>query len=467
MKRTLFDKIWDSHLIEEIPDGPSVIYIDRHYIHEVTSPQAFSGLEKRGIKVRRPELTFATCDHNVPTINQHLPISDPASAIPVKQLLQNADKYNISCFPLGDPANGIVHIIGPELGLTRIGMTVVCGDSHTSTHGAFGNIAFGIGTTEVEMVLATQTLMQYKPKQMKIEINGKLNPGVCAKDVILHVISKLGTSCGTGFFIEFSGTTIAALSMEGRMTLCNMSIEMGAKGALIAPDETTVNYLKGRKYSPSGQEWINAVDLWINLASDKDARFDAYYSFNAQEIYPMITFGTNPGTGIPVNESIPFAKDINDRSSFLKSLDYMGFREGERLIGRKIDYIFLGSCTNGRIEDFRLFASMVKGRQKSVNVTVWLVPGSKRVEKEIEEEGIREILSDAGFEIREPGCSACLAMNEDKVPSGKYCLSVSNRNFEGRQGPGARTLLCGPAVAAASAVTGVITDPVEFLNNKS
>ncbi len=463
MRKTLFDKIWSSHVVEEIPSGPSVLYIDRHYIHEVTSPQAFDGIEKRGLKVRRPDLTYATCDHNVPTKNQHLHIKDPLSALPVAKLLQNTQKHNITYFPLGDPSNGVVHIIGPELGLTLCGMTVVCGDSHTSTHGAFGNIAFGIGTTEVEMVLATQTLMQYKPKQMKIEINGSLLPGVCAKDIILHIISKLGTSCGAGFFIEFCGTTISALSMEGRMTICNMSIEMGAKGGMIAPDDKAINYLKDRNYSPRGEEWIRLTGEWKNLASDKDARFDANYLFNAQEVYPMITYGTNPGAGIQIRENIPYATESNNPQSFYKSLNYMGFKEGEKLLGKEIDYIFLGSCTNGRIEDFRLFASFVKGKRKAENVIAWLVPGSKRVEKEIEEEGIGKIIRDAGFELREPGCSACLAMNEDKIPPGKYCLSVSNRNFEGRQGPGARTILCGPAVAAVSAITGVITDPLEFL----
>lgn len=466
MGKTLFDKIWDSHIVEEIPSGPSVLYIDRHYIHEVTSPQAFAGLEKRGINVRRPDLTFATCDHNVPTENQHLPIKDPSSAKQVEILLQNTGKHNITCFQLGDPSNGVVHIIGPELGLTLCGMTIVCGDSHTSTHGAFGNIAFGIGTTEVEMVLATQTLMQYKPKQMRIEISGRINPGVCAKDIILHIISELGTSCGAGYFIEFSGSAIASLSMEGRMTICNMSIEMGARGGLVAPDKTTFNYLKGRRYAPAEDDFGLITEKWKNLASDKDAYFDTSYSFNAQEIYPMITYGTNPGMAVRITGKIPYAKDKNPSHSFLKSLDYMGFKEGEKLLGKKVDYVFLGSCTNGRTEDFRLFASIVRGRKKAENITAWLVPGSKRVQRDLEEQGIGNILREAGFEIKEPGCSACLAMNEDKVPPGKYCLSVSNRNFEGRQGPGARTLLCGPAVAAASAVSGVITDPVEFIKNE-
>jgi len=463
MGNTLFDKIWESHIVEEIPSGPSVIYIDRHYIHEVTSPQAFAGLGKRGIEVRRPDLTFATCDHNVPTENQHLPIQDPSSATQVDKLLKNTRRYNITCFPPGDPSNGVVHIIGPELGLTLCGMTIVCGDSHTSTHGAFGNIAFGIGTTEVEMVFATQTLMQYKPKQMKIEVSGKIPKGVCAKDIILHIISELGTSCGAGYFIEFTGSAIGSLSMEERMTICNMSIEMGARGGLIAPDDKTINYLKGRKYSPEKEELEKISKKWGILFSDKDAYFDADYSFDAQMIYPMITYGTNPGMAIKIRDKIPYAKEIGGSDSFFKSLDYMGFKEGERLLGKKIDYVFIGSCTNGRTEDFRLFASIVKGRKKAADVTAWLVPGSKSVQRELVEEAIGDILREAGFELREPGCSACLAMNDDKIPPGKYCLSVSNRNFEGRQGPGARTLLCGPAVAAASAVTGVITDPSEFL----
>jgi len=457
MKRTIFDKIWDAHVVKEIPDGPSIIYIDRHYIHEVTSPQAFSGLEKRGLKVFRPQQTFATCDHNVPTINQHLPISEPTSRIPVEQLAINTHNHGIRYFPLGDTDNGVVHIIGPELGLTCVGMTIVCGDSHTSTHGAFGNIAFGIGTSEVEMVFATQSLMQSKPKQMLLKVDGELKPGVCSKDIILHIISKLGTSAGTGYFLEFSGSAIEALTMEERMTICNMSIEMGARGGLIAPDEVTFNYLKGREYVPKGEEWIYSVEKWKELRSDSEASYDVIYEFKAEEIEPMITFGTNPGMGMPLVSNIP--DNIDDSDSFTKALDYMGFRSGEKLLGRKIDYVFLGSCTNGRIEDFRTFANFVRGKQKHPEVIAWLVPGSKRVEKAIEEEGIGEILRAAGFEVRQPGCSACLGMNEDKVPSGKYCISTSNRNFEGRQGPGARTLLAGPIVAAAASIHGVITDP--------
>lgn len=460
MKKTIFDKIWDSHVVKEIIEGPSVLYIDRHYIHEVTSPQAFSGLEKRGLEVFRPNQTFATCDHNVPTKNQHLPISDPSSRIPVEKLAENTKKFDITYFPLGDKSNGVVHIIGPELGLTTCGMTIVCGDSHTSTHGAFGNIAFGVGTSEVEMVLATQSLLQAKPKQMLIKVDGKLGKGVCAKDVILHIISKLGTSAGTGYFLEFAGSTIVSLSMEERMTICNMSIEMGAKGGLIAPDEITYNYLKDRDYSPKGQDWEQSVKFWKTLKSDIGAIYDTVYQFSAEEIEPMITYGTNPGMGMAVTRSI--IENVKDNPSYIKALEYMGFAPGEKLIGKRIDYVFLGSCTNGRIEDFRAFASIVKGRKKHPDLTVWLVPGSKRVEYQLEEEGIGDVLRKAGFEIRQPGCSACLAMNEDKIPSGKYCISTSNRNFEGRQGPGARTLLAGPLVAAAAAINGVITDPREY-----
>ncbi len=450
MKKTIFDKIWESHIVKEIPDGPSILYIDRHYIHEVTSPQAFSGLQKRGVGVSRPNQTFATCDHNVPTINQHLPIADESSRIPVERLAENTKKYGITYFPLGDPSNGVVHIIGPELGLTQVGMTIVCGDSHTSTHGAFGNIAFGIGTSEVEMVLATQSLLQTKPKQMLIEVTGELKENVCAKDLILYIISKLGTSGGTGYFLEFAGPAITLLTMEERMTICNMSIEMGARGGLIAPDETTFGYLKGRRYTPKGDEWDKSIEYWRSLKSDVGAKYDARFSFNASEIEPMVTYGTNPGMGMAITDTIPESGN---------TLEYMGFNAGEKMVGKKVDYVFLGSCTNGRIEDFRAFADFVKGRRKADGVEVWLVPGSKGVEKAIEEEGLGDILRSAGFAIREPGCSACLGMNDDKIPFGKYCISTSNRNFEGRQGQGARTILAGPLVAAAAAIYGVITDP--------
>jgi len=450
--KTLFDKIWESHIVKEIPDGPSILYIDRHFIHEVTSPQAFTGLQRRGLKVFRPKQTFATCDHNIPTKNQELPIADPASRIPVEQLAANTKEHGITYFPLGHPSNGVVHIIGPELGITQPGMTIVCGDSHTSTHGAFGSIAFGIGTSEVEMVLATQTLLQTKPKQMLIEVNGSLNNRVGAKDLILHIISKLGTSAGTGYFVEFAGSTIREMSMEGRMTICNMSIEMGARGGLIAPDETTFKYLYGRPYTFE-EDRVSVEN------STYSAAFDMVYQFDAQEVEPMITWGTNPGMGMALNGRIPATGD----PMAIKALEYMGFQEGEQLLGLPVDYIFLGSCTNGRIEDFRIFTEFVKGKEKAPGVTAWLVPGSKGVERAIEAEGLGDILRKAGFEIRQPGCSACLGMNEDKIPAGKYCVSTTNRNFEGRQGPGARTILAGPLVAATAAVTGVISDPREFL----
>ncbi len=471
---TLFDKIWESHIVKQIPDGPSILYIDRHYIHEVTSPQAFSGLKQRGRKVFRPSQTFATCDHNVPTINQEMPVGDPSSRIPLEQLETNTKEHGIKYFPLGHPYNGVVHIIGPELGLTLPGMTIVCGDSHTSTHGAFGSIAFGIGTSEVEMVLATQTLMQNKPKQMLIKVEGELACGVCAKDLILYIISRLGTSAGTGHFIEFAGSAIESLSMEGRMTICNMSIEMGARGGLIAPDQKTFDYIKGREYSPKEELWESSVKRWMELKSDEGAVYDTVVEIDATAVEPMITWGTNPGMGMAVNGSIPVTG--NDEMS-VKALKYMEFpesgyllQEGEQLLkksyqllGLPIDYVFLGSCTNGRIEDFRAFAALVKGRSKAPGVTAWLVPGSKMVEKQIEDEGLGETLREAGFEVRQPGCSACLGMNDDKVPAGKYCISTTNRNFEGRQGPGARTILAGPLVAAAAAVTGVITDPRIFI----
>jgi len=484
--KTLFDKIWESHIVKQIPEGPSILYIDRHFIHEVTSPQAFTGLRNRGRKVLRPLQTFATCDHNVPTRDQDLPIEEHSSRIPIEQLAANTKEHGITYFPLGDPSNGVVHIIGPELGITQPGMTIVCGDSHTSTHGAFGSIAFGIGTSEVEMVLATQTLLQTKPKQMLIKVDGELSKGVCAKDIILHIISRLGTSAGTGHFIEFGGSTIKGLSMEGRMTICNMSIEMGARGGLIAPDKVCFEYLKGRPYSPAGDEWNKAVSRWSQLKSDAVCNFDAVYQFDAADIEPMITWGTNPGMGMAVTGKVPHSEghvaeidtiettvtqnvavaksDAVEISMAKKALDYMGFREGEPLLGLPVDYVFLGSCTNGRIEDFRAFAGLVKGRQKASGVTSWLVPGSKRVERQIEAEGLGKILREAGFEVRQPGCSACLGMNEDKIPEGKYCISTTNRNFEGRQGPGARTILAGPLVAAASAITGVITDPRELVN---
>ena len=438
-----------------------MLYIDRQYIHEVTSPQAFAGLRKRGIGVFRPAQVTASPDHNIPTKNQHLPIAEPQSAQQVATLESNCAENGIKIFPIGSERNGIIHVIGPQTGLTQPGMTIVCGDSHTSTHGALGCIAFGIGTSEVEMALASQCILQSKPKSMRINVEGQLKTGVCSKDIILYIISKLGTGGGTGYFVEFAGEAIRSLSMEARMTICNMSIEMGARGGMIAPDQTTFDYLKGREFAPQGEEWEKAVERWSKLRSDDDAVFDKEITFNAADIEPMITYGTNPGMGIAVNGEIPSsaAMDAASKASYTKALNYMDFAEGDKMIGKRVDYVFLGSCTNGRIEDLRAFAGFVKGRKKADNITAWIVPGSKEVERMAIEEGLRDILEEAGFELRQPGCSACLAMNEDKIPADKYCVATSNRNFEGRQGPEARTLLAGPLVAAAAAVTGVITDP--------
>ena len=462
--KTLFDKIWDAHVVEHIEGGPDVLYIDRHLIHEVTSPQAFAGIEKRGIKVFRPDRTVATADHNVPTKNQHLPIREEMSRLQVEKLTENCRHHGITLYGLGHPYQGIVHVIGPELGLTQPGMTIVCGDSHTSTHGAFGSIAFGIGTSEVEMVLATQCILQPKPKKMRINVEGTLGKGVTAKDIILYIISKISASGGTGYFIEYAGSAIRSLSMEGRMTLCNMSIEMGARGGMIAPDEKTIEYVRGRKFAPQGKDFAKMAEYWLSLKTDEGAVFDREISYDADDIKPMITFGTNPGMGLPVTGTIPVVdkKDAN-AASYYKALDYMGFQAGEPMLGKKVDYVFLGSCTNGRIEDLRAFVNMIKGHHKADNVTAWIVPGSKQVEKQARAEELDKILEEAGFELRQPGCSACLAMNEDKIPAGKYSVSTSNRNFEGRQGPGARTMLASPLTAAAAAITGKITDPREFL----
>ena len=462
---TLFDKIWDAHTVRVIDGGSCVLYIDRQYIHEVTSPQAFAGLRQRGIEVFRPSQVTASPDHNIPTINQHLPIAEPQSAQQVATLEKNCAENGITIFPIGSERNGIIHVIGPQTGLTQPGMTIVCGDSHTSTHGALGCVAFGIGTSEVEMALASQCILQSKPKSMRINVEGKLREGVCSKDIILYIISKLGTGGGTGHFVEFAGSAIRSLSMEARMTICNMSIEMGARGGMIAPDQTTFDYLKGREFAPQGEEWDKAVARWSKLCSDKDAVFDKEVTFDAADIAPMITYGTNPGMGIAVDAKIPSSENMDEASkaSYAKALSYMGFAEGEKMIGKKVDYVFVGSCTNGRIEDLRAFAHFVKGKKKADNITAWIVPGSKEVERMAIEEGLRDILNEAGFELRQPGCSACLAMNEDKIPAGKYCVATSNRNFEGRQGPDSRTLLAGPLVAAAAAVTGVITDPRELM----
>ena len=458
---TLFDKIWDKHVVQIVDDGPTQLYIDRLYCHEVTSPQAFAGMRERGLKCFRPSQIFCMPDHNTPTHDQDKPIEDPVSKHQVDTLARNCEEFGLTHFAMNSKDNGIIHVVGPEKGLTLPGMTIVCGDSHTSTHGAVGAVAFGIGTSEVEMVMASQCILQQKPKSMRISINGSLNKGVTAKDVALYLIAKMTTSGATGYFVEYAGQAVREMSMEGRLTLCNLSIEMGARGGFVAPDETTFAYLKGREYAPKGAEWDKAVDEWKKLRSDDDAVFDKELAFDAADIEPRITYGTNPGMGIAIGECIPTLESVplSGQASFLKSLDYMGFKPGESLLGKPIDYVFLGACTNGRIEDFRAFASVVKGRQKAARVTVWLVPGSWAVAKQIVEEGIDRILEEAGFEIRQPGCSACLAMNDDKVPAGKYCVSTSNRNFEGRQGPGARTILASPLVAAAAAVNGCISDP--------
>ncbi len=464
MKKTLFDKVWDSHVVHRIEGGPDVLFIDRHMIHEVTSPVAFLGLKQRNIEVMYPERTFATADHNTPTINQHLPVEDPLSAKQLKALEENSNEYGISYWGLGHEKNGIVHVVGPEYGITQPGATIVCGDSHTSTHGAFGAIAFGIGTSEVEMVLSTQCIMQPKAKSMRINVNGKLGKGVTSKDVALFIISQLTTSGATGYFVEYAGDVFRNMSMEGRMTVCNLSIEMGARGGMIAPDDKTFEYIKGREFTPTNASWDKAMTYWDTLKTDDGAVFDKEITFDAASIEPMITYGTNPGMGIGISNGIPNAESVEGGvATYKKSLQYMAFNEGDAMLGKNIDFVFLGSCTNGRIEDFRAFASIVEGRKKADNVTVWLVPGSHKVESAIKEEGILDILHDSGFELREPGCSACLAMNEDKIPAGKYAVSTSNRNFEGRQGPGSRTLLASPLVAAAAAVTGKVTDPRDLL----
>ena len=461
MKKTLFDKIWEAHVVSTVEEGPTQLYIDRMYCHEVTSPQAFDGLRKRGLKVFRPEQITCMPDHNIPTIHQESPIEDAVSKIQVDTLTKNAQDFGLTHYQMGHEKNGIIHVVGPENGLSLPGMTLVCGDSHTSTHGALGAVAFGIGTSEVEMVLATQCVFQSRPKTMRITINGKLNPGVTSKDLALYVIAKVTTGGATGYFVEYAGEAIEALSMEQRLTVCNLSIEMGARGGLVAPDEITFAYLKGKEFSPKGEDWDKALAKWSELKTDEGAVFDKEVTYNAGDIEPMITYGTNPGMGMGITDSIPTLDSIDPASqiSFVKSLDYMGYKPGEKIMGKAIDYVFLGSCTNGRIEDFRIFAEYVKGKKKADNIVVWLVPGSWAVDKQIKAEGLDKILIEAGFQLRQPGCSACLAMNDDKVPAGKYSVSTSNRNFEGRQGPGARTILAGPLVAAAAAITGRITDP--------
>ena len=458
---TLFDKIWDAHVVQQVEDGPTQLYIDRLYCHEVTSPQAFAGMRQRGLKCFRPAQIFCMPDHNTPTHDQDKPIEDPVSKKQVDTLAKNAEDFGLNHFGMMHPKNGIIHVVGPERGLSLPGMTIVCGDSHTSTHGAMGAVAFGIGTSEVEMVMASQCILQQKPKSMRINISGKLGKGVTAKDVALYLMSKISTSGATGYFVEYAGDVVKNLSMEGSLTLCNLSIEMGARGGFIAPDEKTFEYLKGREYAPTGEAWDKAVAYWKTLKSGDDAVFDKELYFDGADIEPMITYGTNPGMGMGITQSIPTLEGMGEaaQASFMKSMQYMGFEPGQKLLGHKVDYVFLGACTNGRIEDFRAFASIVKGKKKADGVTAWLVPGSWAVDQQIRMEGLDSVLQEAGFEIRQPGCSACLAMNDDKIPAGKYAVSTSNRNFEGRQGPGSRTILASPLVAAAAAVTGVITDP--------
>lgn len=451
--KTLFDKVWDAHVVETIPDGPQIIYIDKHLIHEVTSPQAFAELESRNLEVFRPKQIVATADHNVPTWDQDKPIRDESSRNQVQQLTENCKKNNIELYGLGHPYQGIVHIIAPELGITQPGMSIVCGDSHTSTHGAFGSIAFGIGTSQVAQVFASQCLLLNKPKSMRITVNGQLNKNVQPKDVILYIISKVGTDGGTGYFCEYAGNVFEEMSMEGRMTVCNMSIEMGARGGMIGPDETTFNYVKGRKFAPKGEEWEEKLEYWKTLKSDEEAVFDAEFSFDASEIYPMVTYGTNPGMGIPISQNIPDPQNDSEE----KALKYMGLKAGQALADIKVNYVFIGSCTNARIEDFRSAANYIKGKRKSEHVHALIVPGSQQVAKQIYQEGLDKIFTEAGFQIRQPGCSACLAMNDDKIPEGEYCVSTSNRNFEGRQGQGARTILASPLTAAKVAVEGKIS----------
>jgi 3-isopropylmalate/(R)-2-methylmalate dehydratase large subunit len=459
-KKTLFDKVWDSHVVSSIENGPQILYIDKHLIHEVTSPQAFNELEDRGIPVFRPNQIVATADHNTPTLNQDQPVKDELSRQQLEQLSKNCKKNNITLYELGHQYNGIVHVMAPELGVTQPGMTMVCGDSHTSTHGAFGAIAFGIGTSQVAQVFASQCLLLTKPKSLRVTVNGTLKNGVLPKDIILYIISKLGTNSGTGYFCEYAGNVFEEMSMEGRMTVCNMSIEMGARGGMIAPDDTTFEYVKGREFAPKGEDFEKKVAYWKTLPTDEGAVFEKEYSFDAADIEPMITYGTNPGMGIKISENIP----VDENPSFKKSLAYMNFEAGESLINKPINFVFIGSCTNSRIEDFRVAANYIKGKKKADNVTAWLVPGSKQVEAQIIEEGLKIVFDEAGFELRQPGCSACLAMNDDKIPQGEYCVSTSNRNFEGRQGQGSRTILASPLVAAATAVEGKIIDITKHLN---
>ena len=467
MGKTLFEKVWDNHIVDTVDGGQEILFIDRHFIHEVTSPQAFDGIRKRGIGLYDKNRIVATADHNVPTKDQHLPIKDELSRLQVDMLTHNCEEFDIDLYGLGHKNQGIVHVIGPELGVTKPGMTIVCGDSHTSTHGAFGAVAFGIGTSQVEQVMASQCLLVQRPKTMRIIIDGELGNGIYSKDIILYIISKLSTSGGTGHFVEYAGSAIRSLSMEARMTICNMSIEMGARGGMIAPDETTFEYIKGREYAPSGQQWEEALAYWSTLYTDEDAVFDKEYVFNAEDIEPMITYGTNPGMGMGITQHIPTTQEVERPDNLLQSLQYMGLTPGASLLNTPIDHVFIGSCTNSRIEDLRIDAEYVRGKKKADNVQAFIVPGSKQVEAQAKAEGLHDILFEAGFELRGPGCSACLGMNEDKIPKMEYCVSTSNRNYEGRQGPGARTLLVSPLTAAVIAVEGKVVDPRKYLNEEA
>ena len=462
---TLFDKIWDAHVVQNVEDGPTQLYIDRLYMHEVTSPQAFDTIRDKGIRVMRPERIYAMPDHNTPS-DQQQRIDDPVGRKQVETLARNCEQFGITHFAMGTKDNGIIHVVGPEKALSLPGMTIVCGDSHTSTHGAVGALAMGIGTSEVAQVLASQCILQAKPKSMRINIEGELQPGVPAKDVALYIMAQMTTSGATGYVVEYAGSTIRNMSMEGRLTLSNLSIEMGSRAGIIAPDQTTFDYLKGREYAPKGKAWDEAVEQWKQLKSDDDAVFDKEVTYRAEDIAPRITYGTNPGAGIPIDGHVPTMEETPaaDRAQLKSQLDYMQFQPGERLMGKPVDYVFLGACTNGRIEDFRAFASIVKGKKKADSVVAWLVPGSWLVRQQIVAEGIDKILYEAGFELRLPSCSSCLAMNPDKVPAGKLSISTSNRNFVGRQGPGARTILASPLTVAAAAITGKITDPRDLIN---
>ncbi|HQV93448.1 MAG TPA: 3-isopropylmalate dehydratase large subunit [Anaerolineales bacterium] len=462
MNKTLFQKIWDSHVVTEQADAPAVLYIDLHLVHEVTSPQAFTGLRQRGLKVRRPEKTLATMDHSIPTTPLHVPMTDALAAAQIKQMETNAAEFGIELHGMTSPHRGIVHVIGPELGRTQPGMTIVCGDSHTATHGAFGALAFGIGTSEVEHVLATQCLLQKKPKTYEVRVDGKLSSGVSAKDIILALIARIGVGGGTGHVFEYTGEAIRGLSMEQRMTVCNMSIEGGARAGMIAPDDITFEYLYGREFAPKGAEWDKAVAKWKSLPSDEGAVYDKSITLDASELEPMITYGTNPGMGMRITDRIPTVDSFNESSqkaAFEKAMTYMGLQPGQSLLGQKVDVVFIGSCTNSRISDLRLAAAFLKGKKVSENTRVMVVPGSQDVKKQAEQEGLDQVFKEAGAEWREAGCSSCIAMNSDVIPAGQYCVSTSNRNFEGRQGKGSRTFLASPITAAASAINGVVTDP--------